>query len=118
MKKHIFTLLLVCSYSINSQTVNGIKIEEIPEKYVALQIKGFGVYKGLNVFLDYGQMREVKDKKGFILDNNGKKIEFNSPINAINFLAKRNFKLMTNSINWTPYSSIVFENLNYKKTNN
>lgn len=116
MKKYIFTLLFIGSLSINAQTVNGINLEDIPARYVILQVKNESTYK-IKVLLDYGQMNKLKDEKGFILDGDGNRIKFNSPVSAINFLGERGFKLMSNMLYYTPYYSILFENENYKKTN-
>ena len=118
MKKYIFILLFIGSLSINAQTVNDIKIEDIPVRYVKLLIesKGMSSYN-VNVSLDYGQMNKLKDKNGFIIGDDGERVKFNSPISAINFLEKKGFRLISTSLNYTPFYSVLFENENYKKTN-
>ncbi len=113
MKNYIFTLFVICSFYINAQTVNGIKLKDIPVKYVILQVQNKGPYD-INITLDYGQMNSLKDKKGFIVDENEKRIKFNSPISVINFFEKKGFLLTTKMITYTPYYSLIFENSNYK----
>ena len=117
MKKCIFILLFIGSLSINAQTVNDIKIEEIPARYVKLVIetKGMSSYN-IKVWLDYGQMEKLKDKNGYIIGNDGERMEFNSTISAMNFLEKKGFRLISTSLNYTPFYSVLFENENYKET--
>lgn len=117
MKKYIFTLLFIGSLSINAQTVNDIKIEDLPARYVKLVIetKGMSSYN-IKVWLDYGQMEKLKDKNGYIIGNDGERMEFNSPISAINFIEKKGYKLISNQLAYTPFYTILLENENYKKT--
>jgi len=117
MKKYIFTLLLIVSLSISGQTVNDIKIEDIPVRYVKLVIetKGMSAYN-IKVWLDYGQMEKLRDEKGLIIADDGERMKFNSPISAMNFLEKKGYKLISNQLAYTPFYTILFENENYKKT--
>lgn len=117
MKRILIILISVfyCS-SFNAQTVNGVPIEEIPVRFVNLVAdqQGMNPYK-LNIFLDYGQMTSLKDEKGYIIDKEGKRMTFVGMINALNFLDKKGFKLISTSLTYVPYSSTLFENTNYLK---
>lgn len=113
MKKILFTIVMLCSLSMSSQKVNGVKIEDITEEYVNLQIeqKGMNPYK-IEVYLDYGQMSKLKDKTGYIIGEDGERMKFTGIINALNFLQKKGFKLISTSLNYIPFSTVLFENLN------
>ena len=113
MKKLLFTIIMICSLSLNAQTVNGVKLENIKEKYVNLVIeqKGMNPYK-IEVYLDYGQMSKLKDKKGYILGDDGERMSFVGIINVLNFLEKKGFKLISTYLNYTPFSSVLLENTN------
>ena len=113
MKKIIIILLFSMYFNtVNSQTVNGVKIEKIPVRYVNLVVNNKAPYK-IEVFLDYGQMTKLKDKNGYILDKDGERMSFNGIIKALNFLEKKGFKLISNSLNYTPFYTVLFENKNY-----
>ena len=72
------------------------------------ETKGMNAYN-LEVYLDYGQMTKLKDKKGYILDEQGNRMKFSSNIKALNFLEKNGFKLVTKSFNYNPFYSIILE---------
>lgn len=95
MKKLFFTALFVFSFYSFGQTVNGIPISELDAKYIRINserrlLKPFQV----KIYLDYGQIARIKDiKKGFVLDEAGKKFSFNGIMGAVNLLVENGYEV-------------------------
>jgi hypothetical protein len=97
MKKIILSvLLLTCTISLKAQTVNDIPISEIDVEY--LQIIGTSKLFStkLTIQIDFGQNTKFfsSGKETIVKDANGKSMEFNSMIDALNFLSKNGFEFV------------------------
>jgi hypothetical protein len=121
MKKLLLLLFILSSLNqLNSQTVNGIPVEDIPAKYVEIVAtsKLFSAFK-VTVYLDYGQIGKTKEiKKGHILGADGKQMNFNGSMGALNFLSDKGFKYVSQyaiSSGSSNVYHILLENTNYKK---
>ncbi|MBS1735782.1 MAG: hypothetical protein JSS98_04165 [Bacteroidetes bacterium] len=82
--------LLSCSAF--SQTVNNVPIKEIHSEYI--QIKGNPVLLSnrLNILIDFGQYaKSLSTKDQVILDSSGKRMQFNSMIDALNFMSANGY---------------------------
>ncbi len=105
---------------LNAQTVNGIPIEDIQEKYVEIVVttKMFKRFK-VDVYLDYGQISEKKEiKKGYIIGNDGKMMNFNGPMGVLNVLNKKGFNFISKyrtSLSNIDVHYLLLENMNYKE---
>lgn len=95
MKKVTITLLTLLATGVMfGQTVNGIKIEDIPVKYIRIVStpKPFKPYQSV-IYLDFGQISKLKEiKKGMIMNDDGTVKTFNGVMGAINFLSSKGFK--------------------------
>ncbi len=75
-----------------SQTVNGVPLKDIDVEF--MQIVGISkmLSTKLNINIDFGQYDNIwKSKDTQILDENGKKLVFNSMIDALNFMSKNGY---------------------------
>ena len=119
-----FSLLLILSLisalTLSAQTVNGIKVEDIPARYVQL-VSTSGLLKPFKVttYLDYGQIGKLKDtKKGHILGDDGKAIKFNGVMGVLNFFETKGYRYINQNIVSGQGGNVyhyLLENLNYKK---
>lgn len=85
----LILLFLFSSFITNAQTVNDIPLKDIDVEFV--QIVGTSRFMSLKltINIDYGQppMEESKVK-----DESGKKVIFNSMIDALNFMRKYGYE--------------------------
>lgn len=83
------SLLIVLSLPTKAQTVNGKDISSFEAEY--LQIVGVGklLSNKLTIHIDYGQEQKIFDVKDTpVLDDQGNKVEFQSMMDALNFMSK------------------------------
>jgi hypothetical protein len=121
MKKALLVLVIgLFAMNMNSQTVNGFKLEEIPAKYIEVvsTAKIFKIFQ-VTVYLDYGQISKVMEMKiGKVLGADGKPMAFNGTMGVLNLLEQKGFKYL-NQYLITSGSQLVYhtilENTNYKK---
>jgi len=88
----IIGLLLVVSTISYGQTVNGIKISEIPAQYIDMLViqKGLSQFK-VKIHIEYGQITKFSEiySNGTILSEDGKAVVFyGGSMEAINFMAE------------------------------
>lgn len=94
--KKIFVLLalLAGALSMKAQTVNGILIKDIDSDY--MQIVGTAKFMStkLSILLDFGQNTKLFSggKETIVKDENGKNMEFNSMVDALNFFSKHGYE--------------------------
>tara|TARA_B100001059_G_C17424838_1_gene375061 strand:+ start:152 stop:505 length:354 start_codon:yes stop_codon:yes gene_type:complete len=96
MKQIIITLTFLFFLNSQSQTINGVPFSEIDSPYVQIVGQPKLMSSKITVFVDFGQNTKAfgSAKKQFsILDKNGKKIVFNSMIDALNFMTRIGYKL-------------------------
>lgn len=97
--RKIFTFLIIAfsiSHSTFCQTVNDVPIRDIDAEYI--EIKGapgeaFG--RNIRVLIDFGQARRrISLKDQIIRDVDGKKMNFNSMIDALNFMSSNGYEFV------------------------
>ena len=96
MKKLL--LILLCLPFIGfGQTVNDIPIKDIDVKYVQIVGTSKLMSTKLNIRIDFGQETKFWSggREAFIKDEKGKILNFNSMIDALNFMAKNGYKFKT-----------------------
>ncbi|MDR9399337.1 MAG: hypothetical protein RI562_09755 [Salibacter sp.] len=80
----------------NAQTVNGSPIDEIDVQYVEIVGASKAFSSKLNIQIDFGQ--EVKflkaSKNTVIKDKEGKNLEFNSMVDALNFMSANGYEFV------------------------
>lgn len=92
----LYLSLLFCgNFSLKAQTVNGVAIKNFNVEYI--QISGrFPVFNGpeINMLINYGQpLKALGNAETLLLDSSGKKMEFNSMIDALNFMSDNGYEL-------------------------
>ena len=98
MKKTILLFLLIGFLEKQgiSQTVNGIPIKDVGADYI--QIKGSPgplFSNKIQVLIDFGQANKaLSTKEEVILDSTGKRLQFNSMIDALNFMDANNYEFV------------------------
>ncbi len=97
MKKLLLALACAGSFSVFSQTVNDIPIKDIDVEYVQIVGTSKMFTKKVTVELDFGQETKFfsSAKAMRINDENGKQMEFNSMIDALNFMSKNGFEFVS-----------------------
>ena len=93
MNKYILVLSLLMSLSY-SQTIDGINVKDIDVEYMQIVgTTGFLTNK-VSITLDYGQTAAGKlfgKGKMVVKDKDGKRMKFNSMIDALNFLGTNGY---------------------------
>lgn len=98
MKTLLLTFLFCTSFfiSANSQTVNDIPIEDIGVEYIQIIGTSRFLSDKVNIEIDFGQSTKFigsnTEKK--IKDEDGKKIKFNSMIDALNFMSQNGYEFI------------------------
>lgn len=104
----LFLLLTLGGLSLKAQTVNNIPIKDIKVEYIKITAEPLAFSTKEDIALDFGQ--EGKFLKGgtrTIRDEKGEEIEFNSAIDALNFMAKFGFELVSTHSLYRPQSDIT-----------
>ncbi|QYH39454.1 hypothetical protein GYM62_11915 [Algoriphagus sp. NBT04N3] len=88
MQKPFFTILICIisfSYLSHAQSVDGVALEDINSTYIQIVRIGSPFKSKIRVSVDFGQrLRDDRWKESFIVDSDGRSIEFNSMIDALN----------------------------------
>ena len=84
-----FFLFNLC---VQSQTVNDIPIKDLDVEYVQIVGTSKFLSSKINIELDFGWQNKFWTNKEYqVKDAEGKKIDFNSMIDASNFMTKNGF---------------------------
>ena len=97
MKKFFLPLItLLFSTVAFSQTVNDIPLKEIDVEYVQIVGTSKLLSTKLTIEIDFGQRTKFfsAGKETIVKDENGQKMEFNSMIDALNFMTKNGFEFV------------------------
>jgi len=98
MKKLLlFVIIFVCNLTIKAQTVNDIPLKDIDVEYVRIVGTSKLLTTKLTIELDFGQRTKFfsSGKETIIKDEDGKAIDFNSMVDALNFMSKNGFEFVT-----------------------
>lgn len=89
MKKVLFIALMLIGMTTTAQSINGIELKDIDQEFVQIlgTAKGLGGNK-VTITINFGQVNKAFSSKddGHIIGNDGKKVVFNSMIDALNFM--------------------------------
>lgn len=97
MKKFILTAFIVISgASIKAQTVNDIPIKDIDVEYVQIVGTSKLFSTKLTIQIDFGQRTKFfsSGKETIVKDEEGKAVDFNSMIDALNFMSRNGFEFV------------------------
>jgi hypothetical protein len=95
MKRFILISLFIFSGSLflNAQTVNDVPIKDIDVEYVQIVGTAKPLSNKVSIEIDFGQQNKLFRKRDTQLrDENGDLVEFNSMIDALNFMSKNGYK--------------------------
>lgn len=113
----LLPILLLASLSLSAQTVNDIPIKDIDVEYVQIVGTSKMFTKKVTVELDFGQETKFFSNKTLrVLDEKGVQVEFNSMIDALNFMSKNGFDFVTAyAITMVPNSNVYHYLLKKRK---
>ena len=97
MKKIILGwLLVVTTFTLKAQTVNDIPIKDIDVEYVQIVGTSKLFSTKLTIQIDFGQRTKFfsSGKETIVKDEDGKGLDFNSMIDALNFMSKNGFEFV------------------------
>ena len=86
--------ILLFTINAHGQTVNNVLIKDIDVDYV--QIVGTSKFLSTKVFvqIDFGQETKFFNRDNVIKDENGKILDFNSMIDALNFMTSHGYEFV------------------------
>lgn len=92
----LFLSLLFCiNFSLKAQLVNGVLIKDFNAEYLQITEREL-LFRGtkINLLINYGQPTKMDGNVEKLLrDSTGKKMEFNSLIDALNFMNENGYEL-------------------------
>ena len=97
MKKNklVIAMLLFTIFGLSSmlsQTINGVPLEDIDAEYIQIVGTSKMMSKKVTINIDFGQFDNIwKVKDTQIIDKDGKPLDFNSMIDALNFMSKNGY---------------------------
>ncbi|MCO6462544.1 MAG: hypothetical protein J5I52_00205 [Saprospiraceae bacterium] len=97
MKKLLLsTVILASSLTIKAQTVNDIPLKDIDVEYVQIVGTSKLLSTKLTIQIDFGQRTKFfsSGKETIVKDTDGKAVEFNSMIDALNFMSKNGYEFV------------------------
>lgn len=87
--------ILFMSASANAQTVNGVPLKDLDAQYIQIIGEPKMLSDKINLVVDYGQERKrLYSKPMMLLDAANKEMEFNSMIDALNFMNRNGYELV------------------------
>ena len=95
MKKLTYIIVFLFYCTSYSQSINGVPFSEIDSQYIQIVGTAKVLSSKVTINIDFGQSTKLfgSSKKQFaILDKENKKVEFNSMIDALNFMTKNGYK--------------------------
>lgn len=90
------SLVLVFSLTIKAQTVNDIPLKDIDVEYVQIVGTSKLLSTKLTIQIDFGQRTKFfsSGKETIVKDTDGKAVDFNSMIDALNFMSKNGYEFV------------------------
>ena len=97
MKKLLLTaFILMCTFTIKAQTVNDIPLKDIDVEYVQIVGTSKLLSTKLTIEIDFGQRTKFfsTGKETIVKDEVGRDVDFNSMIDALNFMAANGYEFV------------------------
>jgi hypothetical protein len=89
------TFLFLMAAESGAQTINDVPLKDIDVEYIEIVGTAKLFSTKLNIELDFGQENKFwTDKEYQVKNAEGKKITFNSMIDALNFMGKNGYELI------------------------
>ncbi len=81
---------------LHAQTVNGVPMDSINTDYVEIVGTEKFLSTKMNIQIDFGQQQKFFTQKDTrLMDENGKNLDLNSMIDALNFMYKHGYAFVT-----------------------
>lgn len=96
MKRTILLAAMLACFAIgktSAQTVNGIKLADLKEDYIEVSSFRPSFNGKIFITLEYGQKIYNNKDAGIVMDDEGKRMEFNSVIEFVNRMKKLGYDL-------------------------
>ena len=91
----LFSFMVMLLISLRSQTVNYIPLKDVDVEYVEIVGTSKFLSTKVTIDIDFGQRNKVwTGKDTQIKDVDGKRMEFNSMIDALNFMSANNYEFV------------------------
>ncbi len=92
----LIATLFISAISLKAQTVNDIPIKDIDVEYVQIVGTSKLLSTKLTIQIDFGQRTKFfsSGKETIVKDEDGKALDFNSMIDALNFMSKNGFEFV------------------------
>lgn len=88
-------ITLIGVTSTYAQTVNGVLLKDLDSEYVQIIGEPKLLSDKINLVVDYGQERKrLYSKPMMLMDTANREMEFNSMIDALNFMARNGYELV------------------------
>lgn len=97
METHLLAsaVALLLTASANAQTINGVPLKDLDTEYVQITGEPRMLSDKINLVVDYGQERKrLFSKPMMLMENGNKEMEFNSMIDALNFMTRNGYELV------------------------
>jgi hypothetical protein len=96
MRKVLLLAAMLLSGMAYSQTVNGIALKDLNVDYVMIVGQGKFLSNKVSIEIDFGQETSIwkGGKEMRLLDENGKKVDLNSMIDALNFMSAAGYEFV------------------------
>lgn len=98
MKKILLSaLILICGITLKAQTVNDVPLKDIDVEYVQIVGTSKLLSTKLTIEIDFGQRTKFfsSGKETIVKDTEGKAVDFNSMIDALNFMSKNGYDFVS-----------------------
>ncbi|MFS8081868.1 MAG: hypothetical protein ACMG51_00340 [Ginsengibacter sp.] len=91
----ILSITLLIGYTGFSQTVNGVPIKDINAEYIQIMGSPVLLKNKLHILIDFGQFyNALSNKEQVILDSTSRRMQFNSMIEALNFMSANGYEFV------------------------
>ena len=119
MKKIILLLSVILTHAaLKAQTVNDVPIKDIDVDYMQIIGTAKLFSTKLTIKIDFGQRTTLfaSGKETIVKDENGKVMDFNSMIDALNFMSKNGFEFVNAYVFTVNNENVYHYLLRNKKT--
>ncbi|MFD2784632.1 hypothetical protein [Hymenobacter rubripertinctus] len=97
MKKPLLSITaLLYAFALKAQTVNDVPLKDIDVEYVQIVGTSKLLSTKLTIEIDFGQKTKFfsSGKETIVKDADGKPVDFNSMIDALNFMSKNGYNFV------------------------
>jgi hypothetical protein len=90
----VLGICLLFGFSSFSQTVNGVALQDLDVEYIRIYNSTIGLNPPINIDFGRGRVAVSNSRHNILRDEHNQPINFNTMLDALNFLAKHGFELV------------------------